>query len=654
MSGFQEQEKHKRSPMQLNTTDLPNATANPWWINIRRPGIAQKIGYGYLLAIGVATLGATVGLLVGNHYQKQAQTQLVIAHQQQSLLNRLEKEILELRSHPKKLMMVFGDSIWFDFERTAFLSHIHHAQEIAADLNEFIEQNSGYQTLAAAELKDLTETYGTTIEAYAQWTKTFWTRMNPGELTQQEIPGAQQMLLRSLRQDPVIGLEVQFDRLAERLDQAIAAAKKHQNTADDKLQAAENLRLHIILSSMAIAAGIAALLAFYTSRAIARPIEAVTQVAQQVTRESNFRLQAPVLTQDEVGILAIAFNSLIHKVAEYTRALEASHRTLEHRVEERTQELQTALNHVKQAQLQLVQAEKMSSLGQLVAGIAHEINNPVNFIHGNLAHANQYSQDLLALMELYRAQLPLPTPEIQAKEADIDLEFLREDLPRLLSSMRLGADRIREIVQSLRNFSRLDEAAIKEVDIHEGLDSTLMILQNRLKAKSDHPAIQVIKEYGTLPLVECYAGQLNQVFMNILSNAIDALEERDTQRLPAEMAAHPSTITIRTEPIGSTRIAIRITDNGPGMTAEVQHRLFNPFFTTKPVGKGTGMGMSISYQIITERHGGTLECISQPGQGAEFVIEIPARPIHLNGEVTVSSDFTHLTRFSTPIASSSV
>ncbi|RMF67667.1 MAG: GAF domain-containing protein [Cyanobacteria bacterium J069] len=288
-----------------------------------------------------------------------------------------------------------------------------------------------------------------------------------------------------------------------------------------------------------------------------------------------------------------------------------------------SEELQQALQELQRTQAQMVQSEKMSSLGQLVAGIAHEINNPVNFIHGNLAHARTYVQDLLSLTDLYQQEHPTPTPAIARHAEAIDLEFLREDLPKLLASMRVGTERIHEIVRSLRIFSRLDEAESKPVDIHDGIDSTLMILHNRLKPRSGREEIQVIKEYGTLPPIECYAGQLNQVFMNILSNAIDALEERDQQRPIEVQKQQPSTIWIKTQTWPDDQVSIHIIDNGNGIPPAIKQRIFDPFFTTKAVGKGTGMGMSISYQIVAEKHGGKLECFSEPGQGTEFVIHIP-------------------------------
>lgn len=281
------------------------------------------------------------------------------------------------------------------------------------------------------------------------------------------------------------------------------------------------------------------------------------------------------------------------------------------------------MHHLTKTQSQLIQAEKMSSLGQLVAGVAHEINNPVNFIHGNLTHIKEYAYNLMDMMQLYQKHYPNPVDEIQAEAEEIDLEFVQEDFQKILDSMKLGTERIRQIVLSLRNFSRLDEAEFKAVNLHEGIDSTLLILQHRLQEKPECSMIEVVKEYGNLPLVECYPGQLNQVLMNILAYAIDALFEQNAKRTFLEIKEHPSQITIRTLVIDVIWVQITIADNGSGMPEQVKQQIFNPFFTTKPVGKGTGMGMSISYQIITEAHKGKLECFSTLGQGTEFIIKIP-------------------------------
>ncbi|MDY6802540.1 MAG: ATP-binding protein [Cyanobacteriota bacterium] len=285
-----------------------------------------------------------------------------------------------------------------------------------------------------------------------------------------------------------------------------------------------------------------------------------------------------------------------------------------------TVELKEALDKFKKAQVQLVQSEKMSSLGQLVAGVAHEINNPISFIYGNLAHLEEYSDNLLKALEVYRHSPPDNAPEIQEQIEELDLDFIVEDLPLVLASMKMGSTRIRDIVLSLRNFSRLDESLVKSVDIREGIENSLLILKTRLKAQPKRIEIKVIKEYGEMPLIECYAGQLNQVFMNILSNAIDAIEERQ-----AENKSREGIIKIKTEVKDGNELAIAISDNAGGISEEVKQKLFDPFFTTKAVGKGTGLGLSISYQIIVEKHGGKLLCNSTPGEGTEFQILLPLK-----------------------------
>ncbi|MCW6052474.1 PAS domain S-box protein [Lyngbya sp. CCAP 1446/10] len=312
----------------------------------------------------------------------------------------------------------------------------------------------------------------------------------------------------------------------------------------------------------------------------------------------------------------------------------------ESELKHKNHELEQTLKQLGRTQAQLIQAEKMSSLGQLVAGIAHEINNPVSFIYGNIIYASNYAKNLLQLCSLYQEYYPEPVSAIAEFAEEIEVEFMKEDFPHLLKSIETGADRIREIVLSLRNFSRLEESALKRVDIHEGIDSAILILQHKIKENGKNRQIEIVKKYGKLPPVQCYVGQLNQVFMNILSNAIDALTDVRNRRLELTIATDaegqnsPSlplacdvlpSIWIRTEVLENNRVAIAISDNGLGIAESVKSRIFDPFFTTKPVGKGTGLGLSISYQIVVERHGGTLRCISAPGGGTEFAIEIPIR-----------------------------
>ena len=337
---------------------------------------------------------------------------------------------------------------------------------------------------------------------------------------------------------------------------------------------------------------------------------------------------------NEIHFLARTFESVFAQLASYEQLkneitqrekAEEILRESEARERNKSEELAKILEELQQTQTQLIQSEKMSSLGQLVAGVAHEINNPVNFIHGNIEPLREYIQDLLDIIYLYEKLCethPVIQDEIENIYKKVDLKYIEEDVPKILNSLKIGTQRIRQIVLSLRIFSRIDEADFKAVDIHEGIDSTLMILQHRLKEEKERPEITIIKNYGNLPSLECYAGQLNQVFMNILSNAIDALEERVNQ----ENSNIKPQINITTSVLDEKWIKIAIADNGSGIAENIKKQIFNPFFTTKAVGKGTGMGMSISYQIITEKHKGTLEFRSVINQGTEFIITIPQDP----------------------------
>ncbi|MEA5599733.1 ATP-binding protein [Nostoc sp. UHCC 0252] len=557
------------------------------WVQQRfhRLSIRQKIFYGYGLALGIAVLGTTAGLVIGDRYFKQATQQIILADEEGSLLSSLQGELLEIQIHQHGILSFLQRPQALQRAISDFKTDLADAETLLFQAQEFS------QSITQRDLQALLTKHNSTIAGYFEQLRSLIRQILPLTLQPEGAIKAQQLISKfSQSQDAL-----KFYQFAHELTDFAKTLQKRQEEAHLAQEKAALIQAQIIIGSMVLSVAIAAILAFYTSTIIAYPIKAVTDIAQRVSQEANFDLQAPVITQDEVGALTTSLNQLIQQV--------------KHLLEEQQAE----------SQVRLIQSEKMSSLGRMLAGVAHEINNPVNFISGNLVHAKTYTDDLLALLQVYKAEVPQPSTAVQTLTEEIDLEFLEVDLPKLFNSMKVGAERTREIVRSLKDFSRLDDGEAQLVELHACLDSTLLILNNRFKN-----GINLVRSYGEIPAIPGYTGLLYQVFMNLLSNALDALEQK--------LADNPEfipEITIITELCQDDLVIVRITDNGPGISPENQKKIFETFFTTKPRGIGTGLGLAIAYQIVVEKHQGKITCQSELDKGTEFALALPTAGITL-------------------------
>lgn len=553
-----------------------------WFTHITRHwSIHKKIGSGYILSIGIAILGTGVGLMVGEHYDDKGIEQFRIAQQRYTRIDHLEKAVWHVKFNQQQLIIASQRNALKPQEIKQLKASIAEANAQLFLLKDNLKDYHVLPEDYATDLKTFLQVCGREVDSYTQLLESLLEKVTIPKPTQQDIAARDQIL-----QEIINGKQgARVEQLSQTLEALVDSTDVQEKKAGATFRRAKLLRLTIIIVSMVLSMAIAMALALYTSRAIARPIKAVTKVAKQATQESNFELQAPVTSDDEIGVLATSLNQLIQQVA-------------------------TQIRELKQAQAQLIQGEKMSSLGQMVAGIAHEINNPVNFIYANLNYANDYTQELLEILQLYQQYYPQPVPEIKNRIEDVEIDFIGEDLPKIISSMHTGAERIRQIILSLRNFCHLDEAEMKSVQINEGINNTLLLLNHRL-----NPGIKVIHQYEKLPLVECYPAQLNQVFWHIISNAIDELLSQH------QLSCEPQ-ILIQTKLVNDKQVEVKIRDNGKGISPKIKEKIFDPFFTTKPVGEGTGMGLAICYQIV-EKHQGKIQVISQLGQGTEFVVTLP-------------------------------
>ena len=578
----------------------------------------RKIGYGYFIAISIGFVGSLTGMLIADYYQGKSVEKMWDAQTQSQLLQDFETTASDLQLYATRLAVLVEQptvpiSLPQPSQAQSLEAYVGSLQSQRRAIERFLDQEPSWVAANATVIRELIQVYTDELETCITILQNYLDGGNSGDTSSLEDPAS-----TKLRAIAVGETANRIDQLHEELQGLVATARTQELQAGNAMEAAQGFEKLMVTVSMLISAAIASIIAWRTSRAIAEPIEKVTDVARKVAENSDFSLRVHIAAEDEIGTLAESLNHLIQQIQIQTDDLQNTAQ----QAQTQAHELEKTLKTLQQAQVKLIQTEKMSSLGQMVAGIAHEINNPVSFIYGNLDYAKRYVNDLFYLLGVYQKAIPNPPEAVNQCQEAIEYEFLQEDLPKLLTSLEIGAERIRSIVLSLRIFSRLNEADIKPVNLNNSIDSTLVILNHRLKEQPKRPEIKLSKNYGELPPVECYAGQINQVFMNILANAIDALEEKWFKLQPTQSDWQP-TIDISTQISSDRNISITIHDNGPGIPLKAQQKIFDPFFTTKAVGKGTGLGMSISYEIVVDKHNGKLTVDSNPTEGTTFVIQLP-------------------------------
>ena len=586
------------SPTRSRSSDGPSVFAR-----LRPRRIGWQIGYGYLVAIAIGWTGSLIGLVVADYFQGQGIRQLIEAQQQAQLLIEFEQTVGQAQLHGTRAIALNNNRDKLPEELSALSTNLAEVAALRQTFDTFLSEQPAWTADDPAVLRLLLADYERLLNQQADRIFTALETDQP----QDALPA-------------ILSAEVteQLDQRYRDLTAVIGSAQSQAASASDVMETAQGFEKFMIVASITLASCLAGLLAWRTTREIATPLEKITHVAQQVTQKADYDVRISLSQSDQIGVLAIALNNLIERVAERTHSLER----VAQAAAVQNKELEETLATLRRTQLSLVQSEKMSSLGQLVAGIAHEINNPLGFIHGNLNYAEQYSTSLLSVIDQLQAYPINPLLSPSEESEDVDIDFIREDFPKVLHSIKNGAERINNLVLSLKIFSRLQESHLKLSNLNDGLESALLLLGHRLKLQSQRPEIQIQRDYSELPLVECYSSQINQVCMNILCNAVDAIDERWQQ---AEADWQPL-ITIRTRPVGD-RVRLEIENNGLAIPQSVRDKIFDPFFTTKPPGHGVGLGMSTSYEIIHNQHRGTLSFISPAakGGGVRFTVEIPQR-----------------------------